>query len=159
MVFWYVVMSVVSRRDLHCLILQRPTINNAFILQTRPMSRGVINVIDNILWPPERLNQMQYKTVMDVLEDSQFSYVINEKEKKENVGFSFSRRLRILAERSEYFRSELRSSNHQTWFLPNDQAFASLGSNLNFLFDPNVGNNTNDINDVRFAILCFIVSS
>lgn len=52
---------------------QRPTINNAFILQSRLMSRGVINVIDNILWPPERRDQNQYKTAMDALDDPQFS--------------------------------------------------------------------------------------
>jgi hypothetical protein len=37
------------------------------------MSRGVINVIDSILWPPERRDQIQYKTVYDALEDAQFS--------------------------------------------------------------------------------------
>ena len=68
----------------------------------------------------------------------------------------FSRRLRMLAERSEYFRSELRSANQQTWFFPNDQAFASLGSNLNFLFDPNFANNTNDINDVSSHCILII---
>ncbi|CAF0877364.1 unnamed protein product [Adineta ricciae] len=107
----------------------RPTINNAFLLQSRPMSRGVINVIDNILWPPERRDQVQYKTAYDALEDGQFS------------------RLRQLAERSEYFRSELRSINQQTWFLPNDQAFASMGSSLSYLLDQTSINNTNEINE------------
>jgi hypothetical protein len=37
------------------------------------MSRGVINVIDNILWPPERRDQSQYRTAYDALEDAQFS--------------------------------------------------------------------------------------
>ncbi|CAF2156365.1 unnamed protein product, partial [Rotaria magnacalcarata] len=107
----------------------RPTINNAFILSTRPMSRGIIHVIDHILWPPERRDQTQYKTAYDALEDRQFS------------------RLRQLADRSEFFRSELRSMHHQTWFLPNDQAFASMGSSLSFLFDQFYTNNTNDINE------------
>ncbi|CAF0817027.1 unnamed protein product [Adineta steineri] len=107
----------------------RPTINSAFILQSRPMSRGIINVIDNILWPPERRDQTQYKTAYDALEDTQFS------------------RLRLLADRSDYFRSELRSMHHQTWFLPNDQAFTSFGSSLNFLFEPTSPENTHDIND------------
>ncbi|CAF4797579.1 unnamed protein product [Rotaria sp. Silwood1] len=109
--------------------IQRPTINNAFILQSRLMSRGIINVIDNILWPPERRDQIQYKTAYDALEDSQFS------------------RLRLLADRSDYFRSELRSPHHQTWFLPNDQAFANLGANAQFLFEQSIINNTNDVND------------
>lgn len=52
---------------------QRPTINNAFILQSRGMSRGIINVIDDILWPPERRDASQYKTTFDALEDGQFS--------------------------------------------------------------------------------------
>jgi hypothetical protein len=52
---------------------QRPTINNAFVLQSRLMSRGVINVIDNILWPPERRDSTKYKTAYDALEDDQFS--------------------------------------------------------------------------------------
>lgn len=39
------------------------------------MSRGIINVIDSILWLPERRDQMQYKTAYDVLEDAQFSLV------------------------------------------------------------------------------------
>ncbi|CAF1122677.1 unnamed protein product [Rotaria sordida] len=108
---------------------QRPTINNAFILQSRLMSRGIINVIDNILWPPERRDQIQYKTAYDALEDAQFS------------------RLRLLADRSDYFRSELRSMHHQTFFLPNDQAFANLGANAQFLFEQSLMNNTNDIND------------
>ncbi|CAF4476724.1 unnamed protein product, partial [Rotaria sp. Silwood2] len=93
------------------------------------MSRGIINVIDNILWPPERRDQIQFKTAYDALEDAQFS------------------RLRQLADRSDYFRSELRSMHHQTWFLPNDQAFASLGANAQFLFEQSLMNNTNDIND------------
>lgn len=63
--------------------------------------------------------------------------------------FLFLRRLRQLAERSDYFRSELRSMHHQTWFLPNDQAFASIGSTLSFLLDQSSINNTNDINEVR----------
>ncbi|CAF4704210.1 unnamed protein product, partial [Rotaria socialis] len=37
--------------------------------------------------------------------------------------------------------------HHQTWFLPNDQAFASMGSSLSFLFDQFYTNNTNDINE------------
>ncbi len=61
----------------------------------------------------------------------------------------FFRRLRLLALRSDYFRSELTSRNYQTWFLPNDQAFASLGSGLNFLFDHSNIDNVNDINDVK----------
>ncbi|CAF1590334.1 unnamed protein product, partial [Adineta ricciae] len=109
--------------------IPRPTINNAFVLQSRTMSRGVINVIDNILWPPERRAQTQFKTAYDALEDPQFS------------------RLRLLADRSEYFRSELRSVNQQTWFLPNDQAFASYGTGLSFLFEPLTVENINDIND------------
>ncbi len=52
---------------------QRPTINNAYILQTRLMSRGVINVIDDILWPPLRRDKTAYKTAYDALEDAQFS--------------------------------------------------------------------------------------
>lgn len=63
------------------------------------------------------------------------------------------RRLRQLAERSDYFRSELRSMHHQTWFLPNDQAFASMGSSLSFLLDQFSINNTNDINEVTHASL------
>ena len=58
------------------------------------------------------------------------------------------RRLRQLAERSDYFRSELRSMHHQTWFLPNDQAFTAMGSTLGFLLDQTSLNNTNDINEV-----------
>lgn len=65
------------------------------------------------------------------------------------MNFVFLRRLRQLAERSDYFRSELRSMHHQTWFLPNDQAFASIGSTLSFLLDQSSINNTNDINEVR----------
>ena len=57
-------------------------------------------------------------------------------------------RLRQIAERSEYFRAELRSLNHQTFFLPNDQAFASFGSSLSFLFEQS---NLNEANDVRFT--------
>lgn len=37
------------------------------------MSRGIINVIDDILWPPERRDASQYKTTFDALEDGQFS--------------------------------------------------------------------------------------
>lgn len=37
------------------------------------MSRGIINVIDSILWPPERRDPTQYKTAYDALEDAQFS--------------------------------------------------------------------------------------
>jgi hypothetical protein len=37
------------------------------------MSRGVINVIDSLLWPPERRDQTQYKTAYDALEDARFS--------------------------------------------------------------------------------------
>lgn len=37
------------------------------------MSRGIIHVIDHILWPPERRDQTQYKTAYDALEDRQFS--------------------------------------------------------------------------------------
>jgi hypothetical protein len=59
------------------------------------------------------------------------------------------RRLRQLAERNEYLRSELRSMQHQTWFLPNDQAFTSIGSSLSFLLDQAYMNNTNDINEVK----------
>lgn len=62
----------------------------------------------------------------------------------------FLRRLRMLAERSDYFRSELRSTHHQTWFLPNDQAFASLGSSFQYLFEQSFINNTNEVNDVRY---------
>ncbi|CAM2714920.1 unnamed protein product [Rotaria socialis] len=109
--------------------IPRPTINNAFILQSRLMSRGIINVVDNILWPPERRDQVQYKTAFDALEDAQFS------------------RLRQLAQRSEYFRAELRSMNHQTFFLPNDQAFASLGANAEYLLEQSLRNNTNDVNE------------
>jgi hypothetical protein len=54
-------------------LFQRPTINNAFILQSRPITRGIINVIDNILWPPERRDPTLYKTAYDALEDAQFS--------------------------------------------------------------------------------------
>lgn len=67
----------------------------------------------------------------------------------------FFRRLRLLAQRSEYFRSELTSMNHQTWFLPSDQAFASIGSGLNFLFDQSGADNINDINDVIDISLMF----
>ena len=59
-----------------------------------------------------------------------------------------SRRLRQLVERSDYFRSELRSMQHQTWFLPNDQAFASMGSSLSSLLDQSNMNSLNDINEV-----------
>jgi hypothetical protein len=66
------------------------------------------------------------------------------------------RRLRQLAERSEYFRSELRQTMyHQTFFLPNDQAFSSFGSSLNFLFDQSLTNNINDVNDVKFSFWFF----
>lgn len=65
------------------------------------------------------------------------------------------RRLRQLAERSDYFRSELRSVHHQTWFLPNDQAFASMGSSLSYLLDQSFTNNTNDINEVKSSLLSF----
>jgi hypothetical protein len=37
------------------------------------MSRGVINVIDDILWPPLRRDKTAYKTAYDALEDAQFS--------------------------------------------------------------------------------------
>jgi len=63
--------------------------------------------------------------------------------------FLIFRRLRLLASRSDYFRSELTSFNHQTFFLPNDQAFASFGSGLNFLFDNTGIDQTNDVNDVK----------
>lgn len=66
-----------------------------------------------------------------------------------NICLDRCRRLRQLAERSEYFRSELRSIHHQTWFLPNDQAFASMGSSLSYLLDQSSINNTNEINEVR----------
>jgi hypothetical protein len=39
--------------------------------------------------------------------------------------------------------------HHQTWFLPNDQAFASIGSSLSFLLDQSSMNSTNDINEVK----------
>jgi hypothetical protein len=68
------------------------------------------------------------------------------------------RRLRQLAERSDYFRSELRSIHHQTWFLPNDQAFASMGSSLSFLLDQTSINNSNDINEVSVCILLLVLS-
>ena len=55
------------------LLFQRPTINNAFILQTRLISRAVVNVIDNILWPPARRDAALYKTAYDALEDAQSS--------------------------------------------------------------------------------------
>jgi len=38
--------------------------------------------------------------------------------------------------------------HHQTWFLPNDQAFAGMGSSLSFLLNQASWNNTNDINEV-----------
>jgi len=38
--------------------------------------------------------------------------------------------------------------HHQTWFLPNDQAFAGMGSSLSFLLNQASLNNTNDINEV-----------
>jgi hypothetical protein len=62
---------------------------------------------------------------------------------------NFCRRLRLLAQRSDYFRSELTSLNQQTFFLPNDQAFSSFGSGLSFLFEQSATDNTNDVNDVR----------
>ncbi len=69
-----ILVSITERKILILnLFFQRPTINNAFILQSRPMSRGIINVIDSILWPPERRDQTQYKTAYDALEDVQFS--------------------------------------------------------------------------------------
>ncbi len=79
----------------------------------------------------------------------------------------FFRRLRLLASRSEYFRSELTSLTHQTWFLPNDQAFSSIGSGLSFLFEQSNVDNTNDINDVinllffnySYSLISFFVSS
>ncbi|CAF1215108.1 unnamed protein product, partial [Didymodactylos carnosus] len=107
----------------------KPTINNAFILQTRIMSRGVINVIDAILWPPERRDQTQYKTAYDILEDNSFS------------------QLRQLAARNDYLRAELRSQYHQTWFLPTDQAFQTSGSSLSYFFDPAFMNTTQDVVD------------
>ena len=64
-----------------------------------------------------------------------------------------------MADRSEYFRSELRSANQQTWFLPNDQAFASYGTGLSFLFEPLTVENMNDINDVGETILSIQPSS
>lgn len=70
--------------------------------------------------------------------------------------FFFFRRLRLLAQRSEYFRSELTSMNHQTWFLPSDQAFASIGSGLSFLFDQSGVDNINDVNDVTDISLIFL---
>ena len=78
----------------------------------------------------------------------------DEFEEKTEICF---RRLRLLAQRSEYFRSELTSLNHQTWFLPSDQAFASIGSGLNFLFDQSGADNINDVNDV--IKIHFILSS
>jgi len=63
------------------------------------------------------------------------------------------RRLRQLAERSDYFRSELRSMHHQTWFLPNDQAFSGIGSSLSFLLDQSYINNTNEINEVKISVI------
>ncbi|UJR14861.1 hypothetical protein I4U23_001846 [Adineta vaga] len=120
--------------------IPRPTINNAFVLQSRIMSRGIINVVDNILWPPERRDQTQFKTAYDALDDPQFS------------------RLRLLADRSEYFQAELRSINHQTWFLPNDQAFSSFGTGLSFLFEAPSANNIHDINDfVKSHILPIVL--
>ncbi|CAF0830929.1 unnamed protein product [Didymodactylos carnosus] len=107
--------------------VQKPTINNAFILQTRGMSRGVINVIDAILWPPERRDQTQYKTAYDILEDNTFS------------------KLRELVARNNYLQAELRSQYHQTWFLPTNQAFQSSGSSLNYFFDPAFMNTTQDV--------------
>ena len=71
------------------------------------------------------------------------------------VSLVFSR-LRQLAERSDYFRSELRSMNQQTWFLPNDQAFASMGSSLSSLLDQSNMNSLNDINEVG-NYLCAMV--
>lgn len=67
------------------------------------------------------------------------------------VRFDF-RRIRQLADRSDYFRSELRSPHYQTWFLPNDQAFASITSSLSFLLDQTSINNTHDINEVNCNI-------
>lgn len=64
------------------------------------------------------------------------------------IVYSIIRRLRQLAERSDYFRSELRSMHHQTWFLPNDQAFASMGSSLSSLLDQTNMNSLNEINEV-----------
>ena len=43
------------------------------MLQTRLMSRRVINIIDDILWPPERRDPTAYKTAYDALEGAQFS--------------------------------------------------------------------------------------
>jgi len=68
----------------------------------------------------------------------------------------FFRRLRLLAQRSEYFRSELTSLNYQTFFLPNDQAFASIGSGLGFLLEQTGQDNVNDINDVNDFSFSFI---
>ena len=48
--------------------------------------------------------------------------------------------------------------NHQTWFLPSDQAFASIGSGLNFLFDQSGADNINDVNDVTDISLIFFQS-
>jgi hypothetical protein len=42
--------------------------------------------------------------------------------------------------------------HHQTWFLPNDQVFASIGSSLSFLLEQSYMNNTNDINEVKISI-------
>lgn len=62
------------------------------------------------------------------------------------------RRLRQLAERSDYFRSELRSMQQQTWFLPNDQAFTGMGSSLSSLLDQSNMNSINDINEVSDSL-------
>lgn len=39
--------------------------------------------------------------------------------------------------------------NYQTFFLPNDQAFASLGANADYILEQSLANNTNDVNEVR----------
>ncbi len=46
--------------------------------------------------------------------------------------------------------------HHQTWFLPNDQVFASIGSSLSFLLEQSYMNNTNDINEVKISIIFFL---
>ena len=60
----------------------------------------------------------------------------------------YSRRLRLLAERSEYFRAALRSSDFQTWFFPTDQAISGMGSSIGHLLDQSYMNNSNEVNEV-----------
>ena len=118
------------------------------------MSRGIINVVDNILWPPERRSQAQLKSAYDILEEGQFSYAVHlslSLAYELTDDLFYSRRLRLLAERSAYFRAALRSPDFQTWFFPTDQAITGMGSSIGHLLDQSYTNNSNEVNEVLRA--------